>query len=294
MGDAIRVAGLGKAYPGFALDDVSFKLPAGYMMGFVGRNGAGKTTTIKCLLRMLAPDSGRIEVLGREVSDDVAIKQDIGVVFDQPFYPGSWTVAQVGRALAPCYSGWDAELFLAYVNRFGLPSGKRVRELSHGMGMKLMLAAALSHHARLLILDEPTSGLDPVARDDLLDVLAEYIADGTRSVLFSTHMTADLERIADYITLIDAGRIVYTGAKDDLTEAYRLIHGGPDELTSEARQRAIGLRQTELGFSALVRPADVAVLPPGIRSDTPNIDEVLVHIAKQGDADDRRTERHPA
>jgi ABC-2 type transport system ATP-binding protein len=107
-------------------------------------------------------------------------------------------------------------------------------------------------------------------------------------------MTADLERIADYITLIDAGRIVYTGAKDDLTEAYRLIHGGPDELTSEARQRAIGLRQTELGFSALVRPADVAVLPPGIRSDTPNIDEVLVHIAKQGDADDRRTERHPA
>ena len=294
MGDAIRVAGLGKAYPGFALDNVSFTLPAGYMMGFVGRNGAGQDDHHQVPAAHaragLRPDRGTRTGGERRRCHQAGHRGGVRPTLlsreldGRPGRTGPRAVLQrLGR-----------RLFLGYVNRFGLPSGKRVRELSHGMGMKLMLAAALSHHARLLILDEPTSGLDPVARDDLLDVLAEYIADGTRSVLFSTHITADLERIADYITLIDAGRIVYTGAKDDLTEAYRLIHGGPDELTGEARQRAIGLRQTELGFSALVRPADVAVLPPGIRSDTPSIDEVLVHIAKQGDADDRRTERHPA
>jgi ABC-2 type transport system ATP-binding protein len=284
MADALSVTGLGKTYPGFALRDVTFSLPEGYIMGFVGRNGAGKTTTIKCVLDMLARDAGRVEVLGRDADgDDITIKQDVGVVFDQPFYPGSWTVAQVGQALRPFYAGWDTALFTRYVDRFDLPPGKKVRELSHGMGMKLMLATALSHHARLLILDEPTSGLDPVARDDLLDVLADYITGGEMSVLFSTHITADLERIADYITLIDAGRVVFTGAKDDLADTYRMIHGGPGQLTDAVRQRSIGLRQTGLGFSALVRSADTAALPPGISQEAPSIDDILIHIAKEGD-----------
>jgi ABC-2 type transport system ATP-binding protein len=285
MVDALSVTGLRKAYPGFALTDVSFTLPEGFIMGFVGRNGAGKTTTIKCVLDMVARDAGRVEVLGRDADgDDVTIKQDVGVVFDQPFYPGSWTVAQVGQTLQPFYAGWDTTLFTRYVNRFELPPGKKVRELSHGMGLKLMLAAALSHHARLLILDEPTSGLDPVARDDLLDVLADYIAGGDTSVLLSTHITADIERIADYVTLIDAGGVVFTGLKDDLADTYRMIHGGPSQLTDGTRQRSIGLRQTDLGFSALVRSADTAALPPGVSQETPSIDDVLIHIAKQGDA----------
>jgi ABC-2 type transport system ATP-binding protein len=159
-----------------------------------------------------------------------------------------------------------------------------VGELSHGMGLMLMLAAAFSHHARLLILDEPTSGLDPVARDDLLDVLAEYIAGGDTSVLFSTHITSDLERIADYITVIDAGRVVFTGAKDDLAETYRMINGGTSQLTDETRRRSIGLRQSTVGFSALVRSTDTDSLPPGISQAAPSIDEVLIHIAKEGDA----------
>ena len=285
MADALSVTGLCKSYPGFALRDVSFSLPEGYIMGFVGRNGAGKTTTIKCVLDMLAPDAGRVEVLGRDADgDDVTVKQDVGVVFDQPFYPGAWTVAQVGQALRPFYGGWDPALFTRYVNRFDLPPGKKVRELSHGMGMKLMLAAALSHHARLLILDEPTSGLDPVARDDLLDVLADYIAGGDMSVLFSTHITSDLERIADYITLIDAGRVVFTGVKDDLADTYRMIHGGPSQLTDETRHRSIGLRQTDVGFSALLRSADTASLSPSISQEAPSIDDVLIHIAKERDA----------
>ena len=189
MADAVVVDGLHKRYPGFALDDVSFRLPEGYIMGFAGRNGAGKTTTIKCLLDMVSRDGGTIEVLGRS-PDREAVKQEIGVVFDQPFYPGGWTVRQVGQGLRPFYDRWDADRFAHHLDRFGLPPGKRVKELSRGMGMKLMLAAALSHHAKLLILDEPTSGLDPVARDDLLDVLADIISEGSTSVLFSTHITA--------------------------------------------------------------------------------------------------------
>jgi len=285
MGNALDVSGLGKTYPGFALADVSFSLAEGYIMGFVGRNGAGKTTTIKCMLDMIAREAGRVEVLGREVDgDDVMVKQDVGVVFDQPFYPGNWTVAQVGQALQPFYRDWDTALFTRNLNRFELPPGKRVRELSHGMGLMLMLAAALSHHARLLILDEPTSGLDPVARDDLLDVLADYIGDGDASVLFSTHITSDLERIADYVTLIDSGRVVFTGAKEDLADAYQVIHGSPGQLTDRTRERSIGLRQTELGFSALVRSADGDALPPGVRQEPPSIDDVIIHLARQADA----------
>jgi len=284
MADALSVMGLGKRYPGFALSDVTFRLPEGYIMGFVGRNGAGKTTTIKCVLDMLDRDTGRVELFGREVGrDEVAVKQDIGVVFDQPFYPGTWTVAQVGEALRPFYTAWDAALFHRFLDRFALPRDKRVRELSRGMGMKLMLATALSHHARLLILDEPTSGLDPVARDDLLDVLADYITGGETSVLFSTHITADLDRIADYITLIDAGRVVFTGEKDDLADTYRVVHGGPDQLTDATRHCSIGLRRTDVGFSALVRSAEAAALPAGTTQEAPTIDDVLIHLAHEGE-----------
>ena len=284
MADALSVDKLCKTYPGFALKDVSFSLPEGYIMGFVGQNGAGKTTTIKCVLNMLAHE-GSIEVLGRDAAiDDVAVKQDVGVVFDQPFYPPSWTVAQVGQALQPFYSRWDTALFSDYIDRFDLPRAKKVRELSRGMSMKLMLATALSHHARLLILDEPTSGLDPVARDDLLDVLADYISGGTSSVLFSTHITTDLSRIADYITIIDAGRVVFSGAKDDLADTYRMIHGGPGQLSGTTRQHAIGLRMTETGFSALIRTTDARSLPSAITQEAPSIDDVLIHIAKQRNA----------
>ena len=285
MADALSVDKLCKTYPGFALRDVSFSLPEGYIMGFVGQNGAGKTTTIKCVLNMVAREGGTVEVLGRDAAaNDVAVKQDVGVVFDQPFYPAGWTVAQVAAALHPFYARWDTALFNSYIDRFDLPRSKKVRDLSRGMGMKLMLATALSHHARLLILDEPTSGLDPVARDDLLDVLAGYISGGDSSVLFSTHITEDLSRIADYITIIDAGRIVFTGTKDDLAETYRMIHGGPGQLNGAARDHAIGLRTTETGFSALMRATDALSLPSAIAQEDPSIDDVLIHIAKQRSA----------
>jgi ABC-2 type transport system ATP-binding protein len=283
MADALRVEGLCKNYPGFALTDVSFHLPEGYIMGFVGRNGAGKTTTIKCLLDMARRDAGRVEMLGRGAGHNSrVVKQDIGVVFDQSFYPTHWTVRQVGRGLRPFYHQWDAGLFARNVGRFGLPPDRRVKDLSRGMAMKLMLAAALSHQARLLIFDEPTSGLDPVARDDLLDILADIIADGQTSVLFSTHITSDLERIADYLTVIEAGRIVFTGPKDELADTYRLVQGGPDQLTDDLRRCGIGLRTTRFGFSALVRTADAVALASGLSHQPPSIDDVVIHIARDG------------
>jgi ABC-2 type transport system ATP-binding protein len=189
---------------------------------------------------------------------------------------------QVGQALRPFYHQWDADQFTRNVDRFGLPPDKRVKDLSRGMAMKLMLAAALSHHARLLVLDEPTSGLDPVARDDLLEILADIIADARTSVLFSTHITADLERIADYLTIIEAGRIVFTGPKDELADTYRVVQGGPDQLTDNLRRCGIGLRTTRFGFSALVRAADADELAPGLSHHAPSIDDVVIHIARDG------------
>jgi ABC-2 type transport system ATP-binding protein len=248
MGDVLEVRDLRKVYGDFALDAVSFSLPPGNIMGFVGQNGAGKTTTIRCILNMARKDGGEIRVFGLDnVRDELAIKQDLAVVFDEVFFVDTWRVKDVERSVGGFYAGWDGAAFDAHVKRFELSPDKRVKELSRGMKLKLMLAVAMSHGAKLLILDEPTSGLDPVARDELLGVLKEYVADGERSVFFSTHITSDLERIADRITLIDHGRIFYTGTKDGLLERFRDLDGSK-----------------------------------GGRTEPPSIDEILVHVSKGG------------
>lgn len=190
-------------------------------MGFVGQNGAGKTTTIRCILNMASRDDGEIKIFGLDnLRDELAIKQELAAVFDEIFFVDSWRVREVEKAVRGFYSGWNSRLYGDYIKKFGLPPDKRVKELSRGMKMKLMLVVAMSHNAKLLILDEPTSGLDPVARDELLGILQEYIKDGEKSVFFSAHITSDLERIADYITLIDHGRVFYTGTKDGLLEHF--------------------------------------------------------------------------
>jgi ABC-2 type transport system ATP-binding protein len=214
-------------------------------MGFVGQNGAGKTTTIRCVLNMAARDSGEIKIFGLDnVRDELAVKQELAAVFDEIFFVDTWRVREVEQAIRDFYSGWDSRVYGEYLKKFGLSPDKRVKELSRGMKMKLMLAVAMSHGAKLLILDEPTSGLDPVARDELLDILREYIADGEKSVFFSTHITSDLERIADYITLIDHGRIFYTGTKDGLLEHFCIVKGSKVDLTEELKKKMIGLSVT--------------------------------------------------
>ena len=189
---ALSVTGATKHYDsGFTLEDVTFDLPAGYIMGLIGPNGAGKSTLIKLILNMIRRDAGQIQVLGLDaIADEEAVKEQLGVVFDTSYFADTWSVDKVERVMRGMYRTWRHEVFDGHLRRFGLDRGKKVKELSRGMQMKLMLAVALSHDARLLILDEPTSGLDVLARDELMDILAATIEDGERSVLFSTHITA--------------------------------------------------------------------------------------------------------
>ncbi len=283
MTSAIEIEGLRKEYRDFTLKDISFTLPQGYIMGFVGKNGAGKTTTIRLMLNIVARSAGTVKIFDLDtVRDEQAIKQDIGVVFDDVFFVDSWKVSEVEKAIKGFYSRWDSAMFARYISHFDLPADKRVKELSRGMKMKLMLAVAMSHEAKLLILDEPTSGLDPVARDELLSILSDYISDGEKTILFSTHITADLEKIADYITVIDDGRIFYTGTKDDLLESFVIVKGGPDDLATQLRAKIIGLTENKAGFSGLMPAVEARHLPGGIVQETPAIDQILVYISKGG------------
>lgn len=283
MSNALEVQGLGKSYPDFSLNNVSFSLPTGYIMGFVGQNGAGKTTTIRLILNMIKRSGGTIKIFGLDnIADEQKIKQDIAVVFDDTFFVDTWRLSEVEGALRGFYVNWDSAKYNEYLKSFGLPAGKRVKELSRGMKMKLMLAVAMSHGAKLLLLDEPTSGLDPVARDELLDILGTYISDGERSILFSTHITSDLEKIADYITLIRRGSIFYSGTKDDLLESFFIVKGGPDDLKSPLREKIIGVAVHNTGFTGLLRASDLASVPEGVVTETPTIDEILVCISKEG------------
>jgi ABC-2 type transport system ATP-binding protein len=280
MDNAVEIEGLRKTFRDFTLKDVTFSLPRGYIMGLVGKNGAGKTTTIRLILNMLARDAGAVRVFGLDnIRDEQRIKQDVGVVFDEIFFVDGWRVSDVGRAVKGFYSRWSDQTYGGYLKGFGLPADKRVKELSRGMKLKLMLAVAMSHEAKLLILDEPTSGLDPVARDELLGILTRYISDGEKTVLFSTHITSDLEKISDFITLIHDGAVFYTGTRDDLLESYRILRGGPEDLTDRLRERMIGLERNSVGFSGLVTASQLGHLPGGIVAETPSIDDILVRIS---------------
>lgn len=282
MNNAIEVNKLCKDYGDFSLNNISFSLPAGYIMGFVGQNGSGKTTTIRLILNMTARNDGNIRIFGMDnILEEQKLKQDIAVVLDDIFFVENWKVYEVEKAVKGFYDNWDSTLFYQYLNSFNLSINKKVKDLSRGMKMKLMLAVAMSHHAKLLILDEPTSGLDPVAREELLEILSEYISDGQRSVLFSTHITSDLEKIADYITLIDKGNIFYTGTKDDLLESFYVIKGGLDELTKQIQKNIIGVTTHNTGFTGLMPASEVKHLSKNIIVETSTIDEILVYISKE-------------
>jgi len=221
MENAIEIVGLRKKFGNFGVEDASFVLPKGHIMGFVGKNGAGKTTTIKAILNMLSRDAGEIKIFGKDnIEHEAEIKQKIGIVMDSPFYEENWTLVQVGKALKPFYNDWDDDKFSHMLNEFSLDPTKRIKQLSRGMKMKIMIAAALAHNPDLLILDEPTSGLDAVARDELLDVLQDFMKDKNKSILFSTHITSDLEKIADYITVISNGKIMHSDTKENFIKKY--------------------------------------------------------------------------
>jgi ABC-2 type transport system ATP-binding protein len=276
---AFALRGVGTAVSArFALRDVSFELPTGYVMGLIGANGAGKTTAIRCLLGLRRFESGEAELLGRRVPGPVALRQDIGVVLDHTYLVGDWRLSDVERTLRPFYDRWDSRRYRELLDGFGLDPRARVRDLSRGMAMKLTIAVALSHRARLLVFDEPTSGLDPVARDELVGIIGDFMVDERHSVLFSTHITTDLDRIGDYVTVIHDGRIVFSGTKDALLDGYRIVRGGPDDLDSCPGVELIGARRTAAGVQALVRADEAALLDGHVLVEPPTLEEIAVHV----------------
>ncbi|GAA0682368.1 ABC transporter ATP-binding protein [Clostridium cadaveris] len=282
MSNAIEIKNVTKRFKEFTLNDVSFELPKGYIMGFIGPNGAGKTTTIKLILNMLKRDSGTIKVLGLDnIDDESKVKEEVAVVFDQPYYIDEWNLNDVEKAVGMFYKKWDGKVFDSYLKRFGLSRSKKVKDLSRGMKMKLMIAVAFSHNAKVLILDEPTGGLDPVARDEFIELLGEYIQDGDRSVIFSTHITSDLEKIADYITFIRKGKIIYTGTKDELLEKYCIIKGGNDDIMLSDKKNIIGLREHSTGFEGLIDVENLRGFSNHVITEKATLDDIVVYMNKE-------------
>lgn len=276
----LSVQNLCKRYERFELKDVSFGLDKGYIMGFVGSNGAGKTTTLKSILNLVYKDSGDIKVLGQDFTqNELALKQEIGFMFGGVDYYKINRVKQITDVVRRFYSRWDDAVYSDCMRRFSIDESKKVSELSQGMRVKYALALALSHNAKLLILDEPTSGLDPVARDDLLELFQDLIEDGERSILFSTHITSDLEKCADFITYIQNGRIVESRAKDDLIAAYRMIQG-PKEQLSLLLPALISYKEHAFGFTGLVKTADLKS-DTGLVIEPPSIEEIMIYFEKR-------------
>jgi ABC-2 type transport system ATP-binding protein len=278
MPDVLTLNNVSRQFPGFLLQGISFSLEPGYIMGLVGPNGSGKTTTIKLIMNMLRQDSGTITVDGVDcISGETDVKKRIGYVSDENIFVEEWKVSDVAKALALYYETFDNKKFREYLQRFELPDNRKIKDFSRGMKTRLMLAAALSRETRLLLLDEPTSGLDPVVRVDLLDILQDYISDGEHSVLFSTHITTDLEKVADFITFIYHGKLMFARNKDDVLSDYRIVKGSPDELTAELKHRVIGLRENRMGFEGLIKSNETNPLPSGVVTENPTLDEIVVY-----------------
>lgn len=277
---ALEVRHLSKQYPGFRLKDVSFQLEKGFIMGFIGANGAGKTTTIKSILNMVRIDSGEVRVLGKNMADhEIELKQEIGCAFGGVDYYTRSKIRTLTDAIKKFYKNWDERKYREYLSRFKLDENKKIVELSTGMRVKYNLAIALSHGAKLLVLDEPTSGLDPVARDDLLDLFQELVVGGEISILFSTHITSDLEKCADYITFIDNGEIVHSSEKDEFIDSYRLLNGSASEL-NEVKGRLVSYKINSFGFTGLIRAEDFDPATD-IRATKPNLEEIMIYFAKK-------------
>jgi len=281
MGHVLEVNGLRKEYKGFTLKDVSFALPQGTIMGLVGPNGAGKTTIIKLILNLIRRTAGEIMVFGLDViGREKAVKSRIGFVHETPALVEDAPLRDLAAAVAPFYASWDEDHFRSLCGEFGLPLAKKFKKLSHGMKMKFSLALALAHGADLLILDEPTSGLDPVFRRELLERLSGLIQDERKAVLFSTHITSDLEATADYITFLHAGDVVFSLPRDEVRETWGIVKGGRELLNGAVRALFKGVRETPFGVEALT--ADVsavrAALPSGSLIERATIEDIMVFM----------------
>ena len=279
MEKAFEIINLNKAYKGFALKNINLSLPKGYIMGFVGANGAGKSTTMGCLLGMIKPDSGRIKIFDKDIKNITAAdKEKIGIVMDGCPFAEVLNIKDIRRIVSSIYRTFDKAKFDSLVSRFSLPENKPVKDFSTGMRAKLNIAVALSHNAQLLVLDEATSGLDPVVRDEILDILQDFVCDENRSILISSHITSDLEKICDYIAFIKNGQIVFVENKDDLKEKYALIHCTKQQFESVDTAAVVGAKYTEYNVTALVLKEAVK---DGFVAEKPSIEDIMLYSTKE-------------
>lgn len=249
----LEIRELSKDYGDFVLDKISFSLPRGVIMGLIGENGAGKSTTINCILNEIQKSSGTIRIFGKDHStDEIEIKDKLGVVFDENHFPDIFTPEEIGKFMSGIYSAWEWQLYHQFLEKFELPKDKKIKDFSKGMKVKLAFAVALSHNAELLILDEATSGLDPIIRDDVLDMLIDFVQDESHSVLVSSHITSDLEKVADYITFIHKGKLIFTQDKDTLIDNYGIISCGAAVFDTINKSEVIAYRKEDYQFKVLV------------------------------------------
>ena len=251
--NAATLEGVSKSYDSFKIEDVNFSIRKGYVTGLIGPNGAGKSTLIRMIMQMVKPDQGHVELFGSKLENEATgMRERIGYVSDENVFYDHLTLKRMTNILAPFYRNWEADTFRDYLERFELPENKKIKDLSKGMKMKFSLAVALSHSAELLIMDEPTAGLDPVFRRELLDLLADQLQDDQRSILFSSHITSDLDRIADYIVFVNKGKLIFNETKDEVLERHVLVKGGNELLDPDIRPLFAGLRETGVGFEGLM------------------------------------------
>ncbi|MDA2101615.1 ABC transporter ATP-binding protein [Bacillus cereus] len=278
MNAVLEVQNLNKAYDNFSLKDVTFSLSQDCITGFIGTNGSGKTTTIKAILGLVLKDSGKINFLETDIDKhERKSKNKIGVVLDEGYFYDELTLKEMKNVIAPSYTEWDEQVFLKYIKRFNLNLGQKISTLSKGMRMKFAVALALSHHADLLIMDEPTSGLDPLVRSELIDILLDFMKEPGKSVFFSTHITSDLDKIADMIILIDDGQILIEEEKDALVETHALVKGDNQLINNQTEKLFLNLSQTKYGFEGITHKIDdVCRLMPGVLMERPTIEDIML------------------
>lgn len=266
----------------FAIKDISFSIPEGSIVGFIGENGAGKSTTMNCILNVIRRDSGTIEIFGREMTDeDIDIRENIGVVYDSNNFPEYLTARQLADILGRIYSKWDDFCFEQFLRRFGLPESQRIKTYSRGMSMKLAIAVALSHDSKLLILDEATSGLDPIMRDEILDVLLEFVKQENHSILLSSHITSDLEKIADYIVFIHNGEIILNKTKDELIYEYGVIRCSENDFYNILPEDILSSMKKDYQIDVLIKNRKLIEKKyKNLIVDSVSLDEIMLLLAK--------------
>lgn len=281
MDAILQVENLTKQYPDFTLDHVSFSVPKGTIMGLIGENGAGKSTTINAILDLINKDDGTVAFWGQELSSSKQIKENIGVVFDGINFYETLTPAKVGKISSAAYKQWDKHLYKEYLKRFQLPVDKEIKTLSKGMKMKLCIAVALSHKPKLLILDEATSGLDPVMRDDILDIFLEFVQDANHSIMMSSHISTDLEKVADYITFIHQGKVIFSKRKDELRYHYGIIRCGAAVFDQIDKEDVLAYRKEDYQWNVLVAEKEKAKRKyKNAVVDDATIDDILLLYVK--------------